>query len=640
MISPMERVEVVFLRSELQGMITFLQDQGVMHVETVPLALENHPGYLHRVHLPAEEKAELAGLQEMQTLLKEALPLLSKAPGHVQLTEAGQRLEQEGVKAWGAKLRQYHRELRSLSRRKLNAQDSLDVLRNYKRILEHIAPTMRERNLRLGHNVRVLVLQGQSDDTIQDLETRLIGEIGTETQFVRHPLSRNETIVVLEYPAGKAESVNAFLKREEIATVDVPERDLSDTSIDQVLAKVAAKDQAYSDDLVSIRDQIVAFTEAHGPELAAAEQMVSNRIAQLGVVEHFAQSQLVGVVQGWVPTEAYAGLAQTLKVTFGERAAISHLPHEEIEHHRIPTLLKNPPLFKPFELILKIFAPPTYGTIDPTILVAVSFILFYGFILGDAGYGLFIIGVAAWAKKKWGHVEMIAHAMTIAQWMGASSIVFGLLYAEVFGDLPLRLFDIHAILHRGHEPMLMLGIAFAVGAIHIPLALILGIREGYKHGHKHHAEEKLGMLLGLFGLAVALLGVTGLVAGMAAAVVSISLFVASVFFLVRGMGGMFAIGLVELVGLTANVLSYGRLMALGMASVALADLANRILEAPGIWLILVGIPGAAMVHLLNIGIGVFSPTIHSLRLNYVEFLPKFYEPEGRSYEPFRKELAW
>ena len=56
--------------------------------------------------------------------------------------------------------------------------------------------------------------------------------------------------------------------------------------------------------------------------------------------------------------------------------------------------------------------------------------------------------------------------------------------------------------------------------------------------------------------------------------------------------------------------------------------------------LLIGIPAAALIHLLNIAIGVFSPTIHSLRLNFVEFLPKFYEPEGRSYKPFRKEMVW
>src|SRR5690606_7432936 len=103
----------------------------------------------------------------------------------------------------------------------------------------------------------------------------------------------------------------------------------------------------------------------------------------------------------------------------------------------------------------------------------------------------------------------------------------------------------------------------------------------------------------------------------------------------------FAVGVLAFLGLTAKVLSYARLMALGMASVVLADLANELLyNTSGLVFLLVGVPMAGLIHLLNIGIGVFSPTIHSLRLNYVEFLPKFYEPEGRNYTPFRKGVAW
>ena len=80
MIAPMDRVEIVCLRSELRAIVPLLQEQGVLHVEQVPLALENHPGFLHRVHLPEDEKTELIQLETLDTLLKEAAPLLAAAP--------------------------------------------------------------------------------------------------------------------------------------------------------------------------------------------------------------------------------------------------------------------------------------------------------------------------------------------------------------------------------------------------------------------------------------------------------------------------------------------------------------------------------------------------------------------------------
>jgi V/A-type H+-transporting ATPase subunit I len=106
-------------------------------------------------------------------------------------------------------------------------------------------------------------------------------------------------------------------------------------------------------------------------------------------------------------------------------------------------------------------------------------------------------------------------------------------------------------------------------------------------------------------------------------------------FYAMGLRGL--VGVIEVMSLGGNVLSYARLMALGVASIALADIANMLPEKMGY---VIGIPMALLVHVLNIGIGIASPTIHSLRLNFVEFLPKFYSPEGRGFNPFRKETQW
>ena len=642
MIASMDRVEIVFLRTELAQLVEVLQREGVLHVEEVPLALEQFPGYLHRVHLPEEERAELQQLEALHTLLKEALPLLSEQPGAIAVGEAGKQLEHAGRGQWQAQAQTWHDEIRAFSRRKLDLQDTIELLENYRRILENVLPNLRGRNVRLGETARIVVLQGQNQQTVDALEQRYRAEVGREAEFLRNPLGKNDTVVVVTHPAGQKDAVAAWLRKENIEPVEAPAQDLQPTDGDDVLRKVTERVSINRAELEQVGEQIRQFTERHGAHMAAVDRLVSNRIAQLHVVDNFAQSEMVGVVHGWVPSDQYETLSSTLLSTFGARAAMAHLAHGEVEHKEIPTLLKNPPFFKPFELLLKIFAPPTYGTIDPTIMVAVAFILFYGFILGDVGYGLVILGVATWAKKKWAHVEMVRDGMTVATWMGISGIVFGVLFGEFFGDLPQRYFDIPAPLHRMHQPMVLLGIGILVGAIHVPLALILGVREGYRHGHKHHAEEKLGMLLGLVGLVLVLAAITGYspVGSTLAVVLGLAAFIACAILLVRSMGAMFAIGLVELIGLSANVLSYARLMALGLASVALADLANMALGNSGIALVLFGIPMAIFVHLLNIGLGVFSPTIHSLRLNYVEFLPKFYEPEGISYEPFRKELAW
>ncbi|MCC6144333.1 MAG: hypothetical protein IT368_11055 [Candidatus Hydrogenedentes bacterium] len=642
MIAQMDRIEVVFLRSEMRDMVAFLQDKGVVHLEDVPLALENHPGFLHRIHLPQAQKEELAALEELQGLLHESLPLLAAQPSHASVVNAGRTLKDSGVEQWRELVTARHRELRSLSRRKLNIQDNIEVLENYNRMLQNVGPVLSERNAKLGETARAMVVERQNAEAAEAFEKLVVSTIGPECDVIRRNFGRTNDLVLVTYPQGRDGAVTELLQQQGILPLDVPDQALKGLTVEKAIDRVGKKIAELHRDQDEILSQLQVFAEQQGPQLKALDTIINDRLAQLHAMDSFAQSEMVGVAHGWVPSDQYGALASAIQQEFGARAAVDKLPKGDVEITRVPTLLKNPKLFRPFELLLGIFQPPTYGSLDPTIIVAVSFILFYGFILGDAGYGLFVVLVGAWAKKKWGYNEMVAKAMTIAQWMGVSSIVFGIFYAEFFGDLPYRFFGVHGVLHRMHMPLLTLFIAFGVGLVHIPLSLLIGIWQGYKHHDHHHAEEKLGMLLGLCALGLFLTSVTGVfplgtTLGYLAAIL---VFAACLFFLVKSMGGMFAIGVVEIIGLSSNILSYGRLMALGMASVALADLANKLLDLPGAWAILVGIPAAGLIHLLNIGIGVFSPTIHSLRLNYVEFLPKFYEPEGRNYEPFRKEIAW
>lgn len=643
MIAKMERVEIVFLRSELSKMVPFLQDQGVVHLEDVPLALDQAPGYLHRVHLPEQDKEELEKIGDLDALLKEAIPLLREQPDTDAVAEAGAGLIHESFESWNRQVRSWHRNLRSIHRRRLNIQDNIEVVKNYRSTLMAIAPMLAERNAVLGESARAIVLEGYTEEDVALLEKRVIADIGQECDLIYQPLDRNTLVAVILHPLGRGDDITELLQREGVNSVESPDKDVRGTGVAEVLNKIDLKLKALENDLEGMEQQLTEYTRRHNAAIVAMEKLFDNRLAQLEVTEHFAQSDLVCVVHGWVPKEDYNTFCTALRRDFGDKVAVGTLPLEDVDLSRVPIQLRNGPLWKPFQLILGLFDPPKYGSFDPTWVVAVSFIMFYGFILGDAGYGLVIIGIAAWVKKKWGKNEMLHDAMTIAQWMGASSIVWGIIYLEIFGDILYKTTNLYPLFHRVDYPMVLLGIAILYGIVHIPLSLGIGIWEGYRHGHRKHAEEKLGMLLGLFALGVAILSIVDLMPlgrtlGFFAAAL---LFAACIFYLVRSMGSMFAMGVMEIMGLTSNVLSYARLMALGLASVVLADLANTIIYgADGIWMLLIGIPGAGVVHMVNICIGVFSPTIHSLRLNYVEFLPKFYEPEGRNYSPFRKEIVW
>jgi V/A-type H+-transporting ATPase subunit I len=223
--------------------------------------------------------------------------------------------------------------------------------------------------------------------------------------------------------------------------------------------------------------------------------------------------------------------------------------------------------------------------------------------------------------------------------MGAGwSIVFGFLYGEAFGTLG-EVLGMHALWFdraSSEHVMGLLLMTLAVGAVHITLGLILGVWEAAKDKNRSHLLERGGMLIGLIGLFL-LVGVLTdfLPQGFMNLAVASTLIGVVLLSLSIGCLGI-VMGPIEFIGLIGNVLSYLRIAAIGLASVYLAKVANEVSGLIGN--IVVGAIIAVLIHTLNLVLGMFSPTIHSLRLHYVEFFRKFYEGGGRQYEPFRSRL--
>ena len=173
----------------------------------------------------------------------------------------------------------------------------------------------------------------------------------------------------------------------------------------------------------------------------------------------------------------------------------------------------------------------------------------------------------------------------------------------------------------------------AVGAVHITLGLILGVWEAIKDHNRSHLLERSGMLLGLISLFF-LVGVLANLLPEGFMTPAIADLIVGIVLLGASLGWLgILMGPIEFIGLIGNILSYLRIAAIGLASVYLAKVANDVAGMVGS--VIVGAIIAIFLHALNLVLGAFSPTIHSLRLHYVEFFRKFYEGGGRPYEPFQ-----
>jgi V/A-type H+-transporting ATPase subunit I len=304
-----------------------------------------------------------------------------------------------------------------------------------------------------------------------------------------------------------------------------------------------------------------------------------------------------------------------------------HAIHEE-EHAAVPVVLRNPGWVRPFELLLSLLPPPRYGSIDPTPFLAGFFPLFFGLMLGDVGYGAIALALALLARAKgWGG-EMGRQVVAVATASSVSAIVFGLLFGEVFGELG-DVIGLHPILmHRKQAVLAFLGLTLALGGIHVVLGIGLGLWTALRRGEREKALARLATLAVMLAVVLGLLARRHYLPSALGTGALVAL--APLLVLLVVLEGILAP--LEIMKTFGNVLSYARLMALGMASVMLADVANQM--ASIFTTALIGITLAVLLHAVNFVMGCFSPVIQALRLHYVEFFDKFYEPGGELFVPF------
>ncbi len=233
MIARMERLEIVCLRDALPEMVVFLQEQGVLHIEEVPLAVEHHPGFLHRVHLREEQKVEAESLEELERMLAEIAPLLSVQPDPAKVTAAADALREETLEAWRRKVRSWSRELRSMARRKGNVRDNIEVLRGHYEMLAGLEPVVGPEVV-LGEDARAFVVRAESQDIVPRLRKCLVEQIGPEVRLVHQEAAKKTLVGAVTYPKALDESVKEVLHEEGIAPVEVPDRNLRGRSLGTV----------------------------------------------------------------------------------------------------------------------------------------------------------------------------------------------------------------------------------------------------------------------------------------------------------------------------------------------------------------------------------------------------------------------
>ncbi len=341
----------------------------------------------------------------------------------------------------------------------------------------------------------------------------------------------------------------------------------------------------------------------------------------------FGESKRVVLIEGWIPKKEKERFANTLRKIFGKKIA---LRIEDVKRkENAPVKLSHPKPISSFKMFLEVYSLPKYGEVDPTLFLFITFPIYFGFMLGDIGYGILSLLLALFIRKR-KELKAFSNIMLLAS---LSTIFFGFLYGEFFGAEEILGFHIPHLLSRVESIYELIFASIIFGLVHINIGLLLGfINELTLHGIKEAFLHKGGWFLVEAGAFLFLFSWKGIM-NMPLSVI-LAVFFAGVLLLIKGEG---ILGAVEMPTLLSHILSYSRLAGVGIASASLAMVVNEIagsLLAKSVFFL----PFVALLvligHIGNFLLGLLECSLHSLRLNWVEFFTKFYHGGGTPYKPF------
>lgn len=374
------------------------------------------------------------------------------------------------------------------------------------------------------------------------------------------------------------------------------------------------------------------FAAHWAPTYQWVREWLDDRLSLLTTTTTIHETHMCFFVSGWIATPDVERLRTMLNAAFAERVVVEEQQVLEEELDTIPVAIRNPPYFRPFELFTRLLPLPIYSSYDPTPFIGVFFPIFFGMILGDVGYGLVILCGAIVILKKYAQRRNLHDAAVILLVSSCYAIIFGFMYGEFFGGTgPEWLFlEKIAVIDRRRAIIPMLIFSITIGVVHVTLGLFLAFWSALRRrAIKDALLNLVNVLLIICLTALAASKITPFPHPVSRTV-NITILVAIPFMLLTG--GLLAP--LEMLKSIGNIISYARIMAIGLASVLIAHVANRFAGLTGDFVL--GALAAGLLHLINLALGIFSPAIHALRLHYVEFFSKFITYGGRKFEPYRK----
>ena len=669
MFLPMSKIQIVGPKNLFMDAVSFIHKDGRLHIQDVRRDMDRFGALgLRSVVLTGEFEGQRVNMESDLVKINGIMGSIPApaATGALEDKDGARRLQLRIREMGNDELLDEVRDVlggvdakaNALSNQEHEIENQLSLMARYEPILEKIQPVASELGASEGFKTKALVFTETNKEQLAADEKKIRGVLSSKCQVHASGIDAGCAVMLIVYSEQYQASLNNLLEAENITQMHLP-ASLEEEPLDVVLDRLKADRRDLPRRLKQIRDEKSSLSQTWYNRIVTIRSELANRIEEFRAMPNFGETEFTFVLTGWIPKKDINELNNSIKDKFEDLVTVMEMKLSSTEAADAPVKLYNPEYAEPFEYFYSYIKIPKYDSTDATTMMAFTFPMIFGMIVGDVAYGFAMLLLAklfySVSEKRKDVFWSMAGILKLA---GYGTIPWGLLYFEALGNVPevllmksmglthhqvvanpelLNIAGVKMpIVNRMTDIKPLLVMSVGMGALHLTMGFYQGFKAAMHHGHTKHAIEKLGFVLGL------VIGPILLILGKAVPVLS---FLSALSGLVIAVGvGMIGYGggvkgIVEIFGAVSNMLSYARIMAIGLVGVFMAYVANLlygiISSGGGVAAILGGIAAAAMLHFINVVICAFSPSIHTMRLHLVECFTKFHEPAENEYKPFK-----
>ncbi|MDG6955969.1 MAG: V-type ATP synthase subunit I [Nitrososphaerota archaeon] len=503
--------------------------------------------------------------------------------------------------------------------------------------------------------------------------------LGPSGAVVTHSSGDDPVTLIVTVPREGLEKFGSAIQKLDLKLRRIPP--LKGTA-EEILAGLEAESRSMQTGLDGANARLAAISQEHYKAIAQVEEQLSIEARKMEVSGSFGFTDTSFAVEGWVPSKWLGSVSQAIAESSSSAKVFKIDADSQDPHGGPPTLLETPRRLRFFESFIRFYSVPLSNEVDPSMIFAVAFPLFFGLMIGDVGYSLIVLLISIWIIRRVNHPERKSVMPKALRSFGgrilqpvqyrklAKAMILGSMVGVVMGVILNSYFGFHANqylfsylnsnLHAGLpangtflDPISTLGLKTLllysgyIGLFMVSFGLVLGMVNAYWMRSVKHAIGKFGWLCGALG--IALTGLALLHHESLSSLLNplsnplIILIVVGIGLVIYGEGGQ---ALIELPSIVSNIISYTRLLGILLATFVLAYLIDSVVVGPtstgspgilygGVAYVILGVVLLVTVHVFNVILSILEPGIQGARLIFVEHFSKYLHGGGRQFTPFK-----